>query len=80
VLATRVEEPAGRQEVSDDFSPPDKVAIAEQHPLGNVFSERDSELVASESYFDVGPVKETSDGTSPAATLVRCPSVRTSVT
>jgi SAM-dependent methyltransferase len=36
--------------------------IAEQHPLSSVFSECGTELVASETYFDVGPIKETSDG------------------
>lgn len=36
--------------------------IVEQHPAGNVFAERDGELVAAEPYFDVGPFIETSDG------------------
>lgn len=36
--------------------------IVEQHPVGGMFSEREGELVASESYFDKGPVEETSDG------------------
>lgn len=36
--------------------------IVEQHPAGNVFTERDGELVASEPYFDVGPFVETTEG------------------
>jgi len=36
--------------------------IVEQHPAGNVFTDRDGELVAGEPYFDVGPFVETSDG------------------
>jgi SAM-dependent methyltransferase len=36
--------------------------IVEQHPVGGMFSDRDGELVASESYFNAGPVEETSDG------------------
>lgn len=36
--------------------------IVEQHPVGALFSDRDGELVASKSYFDTGPIEETSDG------------------
>ncbi len=36
--------------------------IAEQHPVGGMFSDGGGELVASESYFDTGPIEETSDG------------------
>lgn len=36
--------------------------IVEQHPAGNVFTDRDGELVASEAYFDVGPFVETTEG------------------
>jgi SAM-dependent methyltransferase len=36
--------------------------IVEQHPVGAMFSDRDGNLIASESYFSAGPVEETSDG------------------
>jgi SAM-dependent methyltransferase len=36
--------------------------IVEQHPVGALFSDRDGEPVASESYFNTGPNKVTSDG------------------
>jgi SAM-dependent methyltransferase len=36
--------------------------IAEQHPVGNMFSDREGELAASEPYFDVGVFEETGDG------------------
>jgi SAM-dependent methyltransferase len=36
--------------------------IAETHPVANIFDLRDGDLVASESYFDIGPVEDTSDG------------------
>jgi SAM-dependent methyltransferase len=36
--------------------------IVDQHPAGALFSERDGELVASEPYFDTGPIEETGDG------------------
>lgn len=36
--------------------------IVEQHPTGNIFTERDGELVPGEPYFDIGPFVETTDG------------------
>jgi SAM-dependent methyltransferase len=36
--------------------------IVEQHPVGGIFAERDGQLVAAHSYFDVGPIEETKDG------------------
>ena len=36
--------------------------IVDQHPVGGMFSDRDGELVAIESYFDTGPFEDTSDG------------------
>jgi SAM-dependent methyltransferase len=36
--------------------------IVESHPVGGMFSDRDGQLVAIESYFNAGPVEETSEG------------------
>jgi SAM-dependent methyltransferase len=36
--------------------------IAERHPVGGMLNDSDGNLVASEPYFNVGPVKEESDG------------------
>ena len=44
--------------------------IVEQHPLVTALSDRDGELVVSESYFDVGPIEETRDGSYADASAV----------
>lgn len=44
--------------------------IAEQHPVGSIFTERDGELVASGPYFDVGPFEESRGGSYADCTVV----------
>lgn len=48
--------------ISHFLAPDGFFYIAEQHPVGALFNDRDGELMASESYFDIGPIEETSDG------------------
>jgi SAM-dependent methyltransferase len=48
--------------ISHFLAPGGSFHIVEQHPVGALFSDRDGELVASESYFNTGPIEETSDG------------------
>jgi SAM-dependent methyltransferase len=36
--------------------------IVDQHPVGRMLGDQDEELVASEPYFDIGPIEETGDG------------------
>jgi SAM-dependent methyltransferase len=36
--------------------------IVDQHPVGRMFGYEDDRLVASEPYFDIGPIEEAGDG------------------